>query len=144
MEKKVIKKETLDNLFLNLLAFADLDKIARCVNVFMYESYTEDEVLEHIKECYNNLCQDIADKEIDDSSLPIGYGWGYLMLEYTDRAIVLADGKLLADSSPATADMLVFGTLISLPSVMPNVIGIYGQNNSNIDLLRNIYPKIKI
>ncbi|MCQ2270392.1 MAG: PhoH family protein [Bacteroidales bacterium] len=25
-----------------------------------------------------------------------------------------------------------------------NVIGIYGQNNSNIDLLRNIYPKIKI
>lgn len=25
-----------------------------------------------------------------------------------------------------------------------NVMGIYGQNNSNIDLLRNIYPKIKI
>ena len=25
-----------------------------------------------------------------------------------------------------------------------NVMGIYGHNNSNIDLLRNIYPKVKI
>ena len=25
-----------------------------------------------------------------------------------------------------------------------NVIGIYGHHNANIDLLRNIYPKLKI
>lgn len=83
MEKKIIKKEVLDKLFMNLLAFADLGKITKCVNLFMNKSHTEEEVLEQIKVCYNNLCQDIADKEIDENLLPIGYGWGFLMLEYT-------------------------------------------------------------
>lgn len=32
-----------------------------------------------------------------------------------------------ADSSPATADMLLFGSIIALSSVMPKVIGIYGR-----------------
>lgn len=32
-----------------------------------------------------------------------------------------------ADSSPATADMLLFGSIIALSAVMPKVIGIYGR-----------------
>lgn len=83
MEKKIVTLQELDELFKNLLAFADLDKITATVNLFMDKSLTEEEVLTDIKDMYNRLCQDIADKEISESDLPIGHGRYGMMLEYT-------------------------------------------------------------
>lgn len=87
-----ITKQELDNLFASLLAYTDLKKVAQTVNLFTDDSLSEEDILATIKELYNRLCVDIADKEISDQDLPIGHGLYGMMLAYNggEPAIILS------------------------------------------------------
>ena len=86
-----VTKQELDNLFASLLAYTDLKKVTQTVNLFMEKELDEEEILADIKEMYNRLSQDIADKELSDQDLPIGHGKYGMMLEYCggDPAMIL-------------------------------------------------------
>lgn len=84
MEKKIIvTRQELDKLFLDLMAYTELGMVAAMLDLRLSNPISEEEVLEDLKGMFNDLCQDIADREIDDSELPIGHGRHFMMLEYT-------------------------------------------------------------
>lgn len=84
MEKKIIvTRQELDKLFLDLMAYTELGMVAAMLDLRLSNPISEEEVLEDLKGMFNDLCQDIADRKIDESELPIGHGRHFMMLEYT-------------------------------------------------------------
>ena len=65
------------------MAYTQLGMVADMLDLRMSNPISKEEVLEDLKGMFNDLCRDIADREIDESALPIGHGRHFMMLEYT-------------------------------------------------------------
>ena len=84
MEKKIIvTRQELDKLFIDLMYYTQLDKVAGMLKYNLDNPISESEVFEDLKEIFKDLCTEIADREIDESARPIGCGRHFMMLEYT-------------------------------------------------------------
>ena len=70
-------------MFLDIMAYTELGMVAAMLDLRLSNPISEEEVLEDLKGMFKDLCQDIADREIDESELPIGHGRHFMMLEYT-------------------------------------------------------------